>query len=119
MTGAVQTTPTSFTSAPNFASISVGGFHACGLTADGTAYCWGQNNFGQVGDSSTTFRATPTPVAGGLKFSQISAGYQHTCARALSDGAVACWGRNNAGELGENTSPFETRPRFIVLGVLP
>ena len=96
--------------------LSVGGGHACALTSDGTAYCWGANNVGQLGDSTTTVRAAPTQVVGGLKFSAISAGYAHTCGKTL-DGSVACWGLNVAGELGESTATaLRLAPRFIVLG---
>ena len=45
-----------------------GGFigHTCGWTADGTAYCWGENERGQVGDGSNADGLEPSPVAGGL-----------------------------------------------------
>jgi alpha-tubulin suppressor-like RCC1 family protein len=114
-------TPSAYPNAPTFTSISVGGNHACALTADATAYCWGQNAAGQLGDSSTTRRNSPTKVAGDLRFTQISAGFQHTCGLTTS-GAVACWGNNRSGELGEAPSsfvPFRTKPRHVILGVNP
>lgn len=114
-----QTTPRTFAAAPTFTSLTVGGAHACALTADGTAYCWGDNRDGQLGDSTTTTRPEPTPVLGGMKFQSISAGYLHTCGRTTGDGAVACWGRNRAGELGDAISSFRLTPRYIVLGVTP
>ena len=114
-----QTTPRAYSSAPTFTSLSVGGAHACALTSDGSAYCWGDNSGGQLGDSTTTTRAEPTAVLGGMKFQSISAGYQHTCARTVVEGAVMCWGRNRAGELGDAISTFRLTPRYIVLGVNP
>jgi alpha-tubulin suppressor-like RCC1 family protein len=116
---AVQSSPLAYPAAPAFSSLSVGGAHACGLTADGTAYCWGGNTSGQLGDSTTTTRTEPTPVRGGMKFQSISAGYEHTCGRTLGEGAVACWGRNRAGELGDANTTFRLTPRYIVLGVTP
>jgi alpha-tubulin suppressor-like RCC1 family protein len=113
-----QTAPMAYATAPTFTSLSVGGAHACALAADGAAYCWGDNSLGQLGDSTTTNRAEPTPVKGGLKFQSISAGYQHTCART-SDGSVACWGSNRAGELGDTGATSRLMPRYIVLGVTP
>jgi alpha-tubulin suppressor-like RCC1 family protein len=97
----------------------VGGAHACGLTSDGSAFCWGNNSFGQLGDSTTIQRDVPTAVAGGLKFSALSAGYAHTCALAKPDGGVVCWGLNQAGELGNKTVGSQLTPRFIILGVTP
>jgi len=114
-----QSTPKGYTGIPLLTSLSVGGDHACGLAGDGTAYCWGNNNGGQLGDSTVVSRDMPAPVAGPLKFTQISAGYSHTCALAKPDGAVACWGLNSGGEIGNTTVAFQLTPRFIVLGVNP
>jgi hypothetical protein len=120
VSGVPQTTPTAFPGAPAFVSLSVGGGHACALTADAQAYCWGGNSAGQLGDSSRTTRSVPTRVAGGLLFNQISAGFGHTCG-VTTAGAVACWGSNAAGELGESTSTVTSRttPRHVILGVTP
>jgi alpha-tubulin suppressor-like RCC1 family protein len=115
---AAQATPYVYASAPVFTSLSVGGTHACALTNDGTAYCWGANNFGQVGDSTNVTRAAPTKVAGGFKFASISAGDTHTCGR-LADNSVLCWGLNRFGELGDAKASFRLSPRYIVLGVNP
>src|SRR5262249_22563373 len=121
--GAVQgvgavATPHAYDAAPVFVSLAVGSFHACALAADGTAYCWGDNEFGQLGDSTSVNRTNPTPVAGGLKFKSIAAGVAHTCGIVLN-GALACWGTNLGGELGEKTAGKELVPRFVVLGVNP
>lgn len=119
ISGVSQLTPSTYASAPPFVALSVGGGHACALTADATAYCWGGNGFGQLGDSSTTNRNAPTKVAGDRRFTQISAGLVHTCGITTA-GAVACWGRNQAGELGEpTTTQFRITPRHVILGVNP
>ncbi|HEY9230419.1 MAG TPA: hypothetical protein VIP11_27450 [Gemmatimonadaceae bacterium] len=111
-------TPIEFTSPVSFSSLSVGAAHACALASDGRAYCWGDNGSGQLGDSTTTSRQVPTPVASELRFSSISAGPQHTCALTL-DGFVACWGRNTVGELGFPNALIQLTPRYVVLGVKP
>jgi alpha-tubulin suppressor-like RCC1 family protein len=119
ISGAPQLTPSTYAGAPAFTSLSArGGSHACALTADNSAYCWGANVNGQVGDSSTTRRTIPTKVAGTLRFASISAGFLHTCG-ITTEGAVACWGRNRSGELGDTTATFRTTPRHVVLGVTP
>jgi len=98
-----------------FTKLVAGGFigHTCGLTASGKAYCWGENEVGQVGDGSTVDRLVPSPVAGDLSFNALDAGYRHTCGRATT-GAVYCWGANGAGQLGTNS----TSPRDVPTQVL-
>jgi alpha-tubulin suppressor-like RCC1 family protein len=77
--------------------------HTCGLTSAGTAYCWGDNSYGQIGDGTTTQRLTPVAVQGGLVFTALTGGGQHTCGRT-SAGAAYCWGYNATGALGDGTS---------------
>lgn len=76
-----------------FASISVGDGYACGLTAAGQAYCWGEN-YGRLGNGDTAHESVPVPVyqAPGLLFSAISAGDNHTCALEKATGYAYCWG---------------------------
>jgi hypothetical protein len=64
-----------------FRQLSVGGGHNCGVTTTNVAYCWGVNDQGQLGNGSTStgYQRVPQPVAGGLRFKQVSAGFQHTC----------------------------------------
>ena len=82
-----------------FIALQAGGSHTCGIAADSSAYCWGANDKGQLGDSTTTDRTTPAAVTGGLKFTRLSAGRQHTCGVATDDRAY-CWGSGGSGELG-------------------
>jgi len=86
-----------------FASIQGGSFFTCGLTASGAAYCWGENNSGQLGDGTTSNSLSPQAVIGGLKFVSISVGYYHTCG-ITSRGAAYCWGYNVQGQLGDGTT---------------
>lgn len=66
--------------------------HTCGLTAAGEAWCWGQNDHGQLGSSlGALFSATPVRAGGALLFSRLATGYLHTCGIAL-DGVTYCWG---------------------------
>jgi alpha-tubulin suppressor-like RCC1 family protein len=76
---------------------------SCGIAADSTAYCWGNNNDGKLGDGTTTAHDVPTPIASALKFIDISASDLHACALDRN-GAAYCWGFNGVGELGNGTS---------------
>ncbi len=48
----------------NAVSVACGYAHSCALLKDGSVWCWGQNNHGQLGDGTTTDRASPAPVQG-------------------------------------------------------
>ena len=76
---------------------------ACGLTKGGTAYCWGDNTNGQLGDGTIYGHALPKAVVGDLSFVTIAAGDRHTCGLSAS-GAAFCWGFNSVGQLGDGTT---------------
>ena len=92
--------PTPVNTSVRFTQIAAGEMHTCALTSQGRAYCWGMNQFGQLGDGTTETRRVPVPVAGNLTFSSIGAGAYHTCAVAKS-AAMYCWGDNEIGQLGQ------------------
>ena len=110
----------------NWKTVSVGAEHTCALDTDGTAYCWGSNQYGQLGvtvtdtvctTSSTSFSCSdiPVPVSTSLKFLSISAGQRHTCAITVDDAAY-CWGANDQGQSGSGTTGPVLR---VVSGSLP
>ncbi len=82
-------------------AITAGAYHACAVLQDGSAQCWGYNNYGQLGDDTTTVSASNFPLTVTAISSpvRLAAGYWHTCA-LLADGAMRCWGRDDQGQLG-------------------
>jgi alpha-tubulin suppressor-like RCC1 family protein len=86
-----------------FLSVTAGSIHSCALDDGGEAWCWGNNDDGQLGHQAAQGRHVPYPAAGGLPFTQVAAGRRHTCGLA-ADGAIHCWGDNSGGQLGVGTT---------------
>jgi alpha-tubulin suppressor-like RCC1 family protein len=98
-------TPLAVPGGHKFLQLAHGYDHECGITTDSLAYCWGTNAFGQLGNGTTSVsEASPVAVAGSLKLVSIAAGGEFTCGVA-ADGSGYCWGKNNTGQLGAQTSP--------------
>jgi hypothetical protein len=74
------------------------------VKTDGTVWCWGKNDSGQLGNNSQTNSSVPVQVQGlPTAATDVAAGEAHSCAR-LSDGSVWCWGKNDVGQLADNTN---------------
>lgn len=84
--------------------LTIGFEHACGITTDDRARCWGVNTAGELGDGTTSDRLTPRAVAGGFRFGHIAAAPVHTCA-VTTTGRGYCWGSGMA--LGDGTGPTQ------------
>ncbi|MFN5343768.1 MAG: RCC1 domain-containing protein, partial [Roseiflexaceae bacterium] len=97
-----------------FTQISGGSTHTCALNSAGTAYCWGLNDYGNLGDGTTTNNNAPIAVSmpAGVTFTSITAGVAHTCA-ITSTGTAYCWGYNVSGQLGDGTTTNRTTPVVV------
>lgn len=91
-------------------TLAAGGAHTCALYGDGAVRCWGDDQYGQLGDGAVAPSQPPRTVsglAGGA--SQVAAGAIHTCA-IVTGGVVECWGDNRYGELGDGTTTSRVAP---------
>ena len=73
-------------------TVAVGGLHVCALDARGAVWCWGNNDYGQLGDGTTERRPTPVRVADIEGAVQVAADQTATCV-VLRDRTVRCWGK--------------------------
>jgi serine/threonine protein kinase/alpha-tubulin suppressor-like RCC1 family protein/uncharacterized protein YjdB len=110
--GAKSMNPVSVPSARGLGSVVAGDVHACGLTQNGSAVCWGSNTKGQLGSGRTSGPPAPVPVKGTLAFTALAAGARHTCGLTAS-GAAWCWGDNNSGQLGDGTTRGANEPQRV------
>ena len=91
------------------ATIAVSSGPPCALLADSTIECWGKNNYGQLGNGTTTDSSLPVTVTGITTATTIAIGDGNTCA-LLTDKTIKCWGKNNYGQLGNGTTTDSSLP---------
>jgi len=92
-----------------FTTIAAGYAHTCALDSDAAAWCWGDDNAGDLGTASQDPSAVPVRVKGAGPFAVISTGYTYTCG-VTTDGAAWCWGNNTHGEIGDGSNDNRTAP---------
>ena len=104
-------------------AISAGANHSAALCSDGTVVCWGGNTNGELGDGSNTQRNVPVavsvPLPNGVLLGrtavEVACGQNHTLA-LLADGAVAAWGLNASGQLGNGSTAASNMPVLVSTG---
>jgi alpha-tubulin suppressor-like RCC1 family protein len=100
-------------------SIAAGARHSCAIRDDGTAWCWGRNEFGQLGDGTLFDRSRPTRVEGIEDAIAVTAGTDYSCAIVGGTARTAvCWGRNEVGQLGARAGNFQAVPALVMDGDL-
>lgn len=113
LSATLSTIPVMVSGAAGSRGIAAGNDHVCVRMPDGTARCWGNNLYGQLGDGTTSNRSTPVPVSGLVNVVDIGTGQSHSCA-VINDGTVRCWGSNGVGELGDGTTVSRSTPITVV-----
>ena len=99
-------------------AVAAGFSSSCALTQTGRMYCWGENRFGELGDSSRTVRPAPVPVQSESTFTFLAGtqGTSRTCAITRS-GAAYCWGYNLNGEVGDGSVTDRWVPTLVSGGI--
>ena len=97
----IEATPRQVASSLKFVDVAAGRNHTCAVAESGSVYCWGGNQYGQLGDGTTTGTRQPFSVSANasISFESVTAGQWHTCALD-QQGRAYCWGRNHEGQLG-------------------
>jgi alpha-tubulin suppressor-like RCC1 family protein len=115
-------TPVAVAGNQTFRTITAGSDHACAVTLDFVAYCWGNNDWRQLGTGTSTPASSPVNVTGGVSFASISAGSGFTCGVAQLNGVAYCWGANSIGQTGDGQkinygNVFVSTPQKVVGGL--
>ncbi len=109
--------------------VSAGGWYALAMDTNGNTWAWGRNDFGQLGDNTTSDRHSPVKVFASKQSTssagpwlnpvQISAGWQHSLAVG-ADGVAKAWGNNQYGQLGNpNAGSRSLTPVPVVFNLAP
>lgn len=84
--------------------------NTCAVTTAGSVKCWGDNEFGQLGNGRVTASKVPVDVTGlSTGVVSLAIGYRHACA-LTGAGDAKCWGDNSTGQLGNNSSTSSSVP---------
>ncbi|MCX8644921.1 InlB B-repeat-containing protein [Bifidobacterium sp. B4081] len=96
----------------------LGDLNTAAFGSDGSLYTWGNNQYGQLGDGTTTDRSRPVLVGkpqgapDGFTWKQVSIGWQHSAAIG-SDGQLYTWGQNYRAQLGDGTTTDRHTPTLV------
>lgn len=104
--GGANVQPANAAAMSGFTQVSTGNSFTCAVKSDGTVWCWGYNNVGQLGNGTTINASRPVQVSGLTGATQVAAAETQACA-VKSDGRVWCWG---GARLGNGSAAGSTVP---------
>ncbi|MDO8704147.1 MAG: Ig-like domain-containing protein [Sulfuricaulis sp.] len=112
-----SSTPVAVSGINTAVAVNAGRSHSCAVLIDGTLRCWGFNDYGQLGNGTTTpiYSSSPVAVSGINTAVAVGVGANYTCA-LLADGSLRCWGRNDYSTLG-NGSRVNSLSPVVVSGI--
>ena len=103
--------PTAISTSQAFATIRLGADHGCGITAQGVAWCWGDNDFGKAGQPANMATTRPMPIAAPQPFADLALDdSQATTCGVGVQGGVWCWGMGSIYADPGLTSPIGPSP---------
>jgi alpha-tubulin suppressor-like RCC1 family protein len=97
--------------ANDWVDVDCGQGTTCGVRADGSLWCWGDNDWGQVGTAPSGAVSSPRK-ADGTGYASVETDTFHTCARTL-EGNLFCMGRNIEGQLGVDDTSDRSTPTLV------
>lgn len=97
--------------AASASTISAGYNSSCTTDASNNLWCWGNNEYGQLGIGNFVPSPSPRQVTTLASVSVVSVGQEFAC--AISNGALYCWGLNSLGELGNGTTSSANVPTLV------
>ena len=112
----VVSTPQLALSTTTFVALATGWEHACAIAVDGTLYCWGRGDTGQLALATNGNRSVPSLVPGSLRWKRISAGSSSTCGLTTT-GAAYCWGTGSFGQIGDGGTSERDAPTAVSGGM--
>lgn len=110
-------TPTVIPSLTDVASIACGYWHSVAVRVDGSVFCWGNNDQGQLGNSSWVGSSVPVQVSGLTNVVSVSSEHSTHNLAVKDDGTVWGWGANFDGQLGIGTNSFGSNVPVQVFGL--
>jgi alpha-tubulin suppressor-like RCC1 family protein len=122
--GQIGSGDTTFRSSPvsvvggftDWCQVSAGFYHSLGVRQNGTAWSWGENNFGMLGNNNINQQSSPVSVVGGFTdWCQVSSGRFHSLG-VRTNGSAWAWGAAPSGELGNSSTTFRSSPVSVVGG---
>jgi alpha-tubulin suppressor-like RCC1 family protein len=111
-TTAAPTPPSLVSALGGVTDIAAAGHHTCAIEENGTAWCWGANQAGQLGEGTTTNIGVPVPVSQLGAAAALAAGDSFSCA-LRRDGTVWCWGDDRLGQLGTGSRVDRVTPTEV------
>ncbi|MEX1362660.1 MAG: DUF4215 domain-containing protein [Nannocystaceae bacterium] len=116
-----EDTPLQITGLPVITQMDAGDDHNCAIDIAGAVWCWGDNDNRQLGRGGTSTTDDPNPavvpLGPGIVATDLGLGENHSCA-VLASGAVACWGDDDSGQLGDGASGTDSGTATIVPGLV-